>query len=220
MTMKRLPDGSFRARRTVTGDSTLLDSQEAAVELEGRLSKTLKSESEVAQVLGRFHAGETIRVQGDRYIPHTADLEVIQPWDVELADSRAYLSIALLFLSLSLGESVYDQALDQIRRILQGAEQEEDAATWRLSLFQTPRESEMWHRVVLLEGLPATTIAITLFARWHYHVTFKTVRCRFPQKAGLFDASSERRIYCKENVESQESALELLDGGSAPSEHL
>lgn len=209
MTMKRQSDGSFRAVDTAQPDgSRLTDSNAAAQELRGRLLKRGRDAAEVDAILEKFAQGQPVDVDELTFIPHAADLDIELPWDANLADACGYLSIAMLFLALNIGDRIYGDEFAPVRRVLTGGGRDEDATAWSVTASQFMRDSEAWHRLEMMRLEDRVAIDITLFGRWHYRVSFSTFVWR-GHTFGMFDAFGERRVYYK-NLDTDEPTMELL----------
>jgi hypothetical protein len=170
--------------------------------------KRVKDQDKIDETLERFDRGEVVSVDDLNFIPHTADLDVDQDWDAEIAIPRGYLSIAFLFLCLIVGDRIKRPALDPIRRVLLGTDTVEDGDAWTVTKSHYGRDSELWHRIEVVQGEPNVAIDITLFGQWLYRVSFND----FPwlgDRFGMWDDFGAQRVYYK-NLDSSEPTQELI----------
>lgn len=183
--MKLEKPGEWRMMDSPQADgSRFKDTNDAVVELAGRLSESGLASEEVERALEEFKAGNDVRVGEWTFRPLTGDLELERAGDP--ADERAFLSIATHFLACALGGRVLMDDLEPVRRVLSG-EHVGHSPAWMVVPQHADRESAPWHRLMVVQGEPFVIVDVCLFGRSRYLVLFLQISWSGSRDGVLFD---------------------------------
>jgi HNH endonuclease len=188
----RLRDGAFRLLTTKDEDGARRQSSDDARDgLEKRLRREKRTAEEIVAALSLFdnaQKGVPVEIHGETFVHGESPGTFGLPFDGPPVSEAFPSLIAFHFLALGLGEQVYDERLNPLRKAIRNGE---SRSAWHVAEGGIARRYEPAHLVGFAQCKPHVVVRVQLFGWSIWRVHFPRIASRSEPLGLHFDLKTE-----------------------------